>query len=537
MATQPLILNNPILTKALQDRAAQPQQPQGLGAPAPQGPPPVAAHIQVTHTTPDEGPDLGTSVPGAPPQGLAQRPVANTGPLTKIAPPQPNAAELGHQTEYNRLTAPPPADKSLVHTKANTGAPGVQQIHNPFLRGLATVGDAIGSGLFPNIAMNIPGTTAHHGLLVQQQHLPLEQEQKNRKDTATEELDAAKAEHQINTETAAQRAVTPHTVTTAEGIKQFNPETGKFDIEVGAAPGKEEEAGKTVTTDQGIMQWNPQSKRYDIAVGNAPGAKGGSIHQLEDGTFILAHPDGTATPLTINGQPAKGATKSEGKTPLEEQVINEHLSKVHPGETMAMARQHTQPAPQRDPEVALDRESTRFAKPHEKAVSDAATQLEKIADAKAMINGNAEAQAVGLPKVLTALVSGQGSGVRITQAEMNAIAKARGIGGSLEGFVNQVSGKGKLTATQQQQLSQILDDVAARVQQKQAIANEALNNINSARSREEIIGHDKTARQKLTELEKTAGASAAPEVKTKAEYDKLPSGAVYMEDGKRYRKP
>lgn len=33
------------------------------------------------------------------------------------------------------------------------------------------------------------------------------------------------------------------------------------------------------------------------------------------------------------------------------------------------------------------------------------------------------------------------------------------------------------------------------------------------------------------------GGGAIPTVRTKAEYDKLPSGAIYLEDGKRYRKP
>ena len=58
---------------------------------------------------------------------------------------------------------------------------------------------------------------------------------------------------------------------------------------------------------------------------------------------------------------------------------------------------------------ALDRETTRLAKPYEKGVSDANAQLDKIADARAMVNGSAESQALGIPKVLTALVSGQGS--------------------------------------------------------------------------------------------------------------------------------
>ena len=34
-----------------------------------------------------------------------------------------------------------------------------------------------------------------------------------------------------------------------------------------------------------------------------------------------------------------------------------------------------------------------------------------------------------------------------------------------------------------------------------------------------------------------AGASGIPTVSSQAEFDKLPSGAEFMEDGKKYRKP
>lgn len=186
----------------------------------------------------------------------------------------------------------------------------------------------------------------------------------------------------------------------------------------------------------------------------------------------------------------------------------------------------------------LDRESARFAKPHEKAVADANSQLEKINDARAMINGPAEAQALGIPKVLSALVGGQSSGLKINMAELNMLAKARGITGDVEGFLRKVSGGGTLTREQQQQLTQILDDVAARIRQKQTMANDALDRINSAGSREEIVGIDKDVRNKLSAME-SGPASAGPlKINTKEEYDKLPPGAQYVDaqDGKTYTK-
>lgn len=162
---------------------------------------------------------------------------------------------------------------------------------------------------------------------------------------------------------------------------------------------------------------------------------------------------------------------------------------------------------------ALDRETARFAKPYEKAVADANTQLDKIADARAMINGSAEAQALGVPKVLTALVSGAGSGVRITQPELNAIAKARGLSGDVEGTINSWAGQGKLTATQKQQLTGILDDVKARILAKQQIHNEALDRINGAPDRNTVLQTEKDVRKRLSDLEQGGGGAKEGDTK------------------------
>jgi hypothetical protein len=162
-------------------------------------------------------------------------------------------------------------------------------------------------------------------------------------------------------------------------------------------------------------------------------------------------------------------------------------------------------------DASLDREAMRLAKPYEKGVADANAQLEKIADARTMINGSAEAQALGIPKVLTALVSGQGSGVRITLPELNAIAKARGLSGDVEGTLRSWSGQGKLTPEQQRQLTGILDDVQRRILEKQSIHNEALDSINGAPSREAVIEADKMARQKLAAIEKSGTAGQEPQ--------------------------
>jgi hypothetical protein len=191
----------------------------------------------------------------------------------------------------------------------------------------------------------------------------------------------------------------------------------------------------------------------------------------------------------------------------EQQYIDDYV-KRNPGKTIQDAirayandSQHPQHININAGTAALDRETTHFAKPHEKAFADANTQLDKIVEAEMMVKGGAVNQALGVPKVMTALVSGAGSGVRITQAELNSIAHARGIMGDIEGTLNSWFGRGKLTGEQQHALVGLLNDVKNRVMQKRQIADEALNTINSASSREEIANADKMARQKISAME------------------------------------
>jgi hypothetical protein len=151
--------------------------------------------------------------------------------------------------------------------------------------------------------------------------------------------------------------------------------------------------------------------------------------------------------------------------------------------------------------TALDRETKQFGTKHEKAFADANTQLDKINDAAMMVRGNAMDQALGVPKVMTALISGAGSGVRITAPELAAIAHARGIMGDIEGTLRSWAGQGKLTPLQQQQLSGVLEDVKQRVIQKRQIANDAMDGIYGATDRNGIIAADKTARDAIMRME------------------------------------
>lgn len=267
---------------------------------------------------------------------------------------------------------------------------------------------------------------------------------------------------------------------------------------------------------------NPQAKPVDLAQAYANAVQsvinsGGDptqdpvVQHLSDAITQIqkqptAKPANKTVPLEINGKPHQvlidegtGQTVRDlGETGEKPPTVN-----VNAGN------------------AALDRESSRFAKTWETASTSANAQLDKISDAESMISGNATSQALGIPKLLTALVSGQGSGVRITQAELNSIAKARGLAADVEGTIRKWSGQGSLTPEQQKQAVGILEDVKQRIIQKQQIANEALDRINTGGSRDDIIKADKEARDKLGSFERGQTQSGGQMIRARDPQGKL----------------
>ncbi len=160
----------------------------------------------------------------------------------------------------------------------------------------------------------------------------------------------------------------------------------------------------------------------------------------------------------------------------------------------AQAHQDTLAAQQR---TALDRETALHGKAFDEISKGADSQLDKILDAEKMVSGGAVQQALGIPKVLTAVISGQGSGVRITKSEMDSIAKARGLGGDIEGFFNKLSGNGQLTTQQKAQMQSVLGDVRERIMQKKAIARQASDEINNAPDRAGVLAAEKKGRDAM----------------------------------------
>lgn len=209
-----------------------------------------------------------------PPMGVREpEPVGaseSASPVTDVNAP---ATELPNQTPPIRIPptqviGPMTNQEKLAHDQqAGTWA---SRIHNPFGRALATIPDAIASGLFPRIAQFIPGTSAHHALDIGQDTAAVNEEQ------------AARA---AADKSAQEQAITQH-------------ETA----ETGAVPSQQKlrEAQASEALAKADAALNPK--------------EGGTVHEAADGTFWVIHPDGKATQVAPQGQPLKGKPEKDTGT-------------------------------------------------------------------------------------------------------------------------------------------------------------------------------------------------------------------------------
>lgn len=168
----------------------------------------------------------------------------------------------------------------------------------------------------------------------------------------------------------------------------------------------------------------------------------------------------------------------------------------------ATARVHAYAAASLAQSALGDREINSLIKPHQATLKSANDQLEKINEASQMLRtNNAITQAEAVPKVFSALVSSAGSGIKVTNAELNKVFHARGLAGDAQAFLQKLTDGNALTPTQSKQLADSLDDVAKIVKQKAKIANDTIDNIQNAPDRHGRITADQIGRAHLNILQ------------------------------------
>jgi len=423
-----------------------------------------ASQTPPTMAPPPPSMQAPSAAPAVPGMSTAQPKVTN--------PPQPRGTLAGDQQALQQEAAKKPALESVYSKIHESGFGQAHPVAGRVLGALAqipaTAADIGLSAAAPRIGALVPGSTVQHGLRMGALQGAVKGETENQQKQAQGALETAQAAA-VPSEVELRKAQTGEANARAEALE--NPKDSWQHIE----------------TDQGIFALNPRT------------------HEL--------------LPLTFQGQPLQPHEKAAAEKGAEHVSLMDAKGKPYaatfdPNTKQyfdATGKQITNPIPyEKAPTVNVnaglneaDKVAARLAKPFETSVTQGNNQLDKMDEAMELVKGNAEAQALGIPKTLTALVSGQGTGVRITMPELQLIARARGVQGDFEGFVRKIEGQGSLTKTQQQQLVGIIQDAKTRLQEKLNISNEALDKINGATDRGEVIRAEQEARQKLTQLERT----------------------------------
>ncbi len=536
--TNPFPLNNPVLGKMLQQRAIEQQQPQAPAAPGP-SPTPAAMNaapqpLQVQHTHELAGMDqpdpelqqFYRTHPGRHPMdekpdgigGLARPPVASQKSLAKVQPIQPNPAELGHQQEYNRLTG--------VGPDPNQGKSGISQIKNPVGRTLLHIADAIGGGLFPNIAQYIPGTQLHHGMLVGEERGALKQEQGARKEANTQQEQAAQANREQEQADIGIPAQAEHDLASAENLRHpvAKPEriTNEF---------------------QKWMLDNPQGTLDDweaFKAAHVPAAKPTAISTPFE-KWNKDNPDATVADwfkLQAENRPATGDDFSQFyQKYLKEKNLPDNAtnSKRARAEWSASGQ-----PPQRPPESQMlvpDGNGgyvSRLLTPGAHVSGDALTSSGlNTLNTPTSVQRDAAGRAVTMTDLDT----------RIRKALQNPeIAKGTG---PLSGRLSEIQNR---LGTLPHDLAELKNDLVsygafqAGLHPVRGIG--ALQYFDKVmgglgQDRDELLGKLDSNLATAQSVKRVGGVKepAAQDVKTQAEFDALPSGAVYMENGKRFRKP
>ena len=245
-----------------------------------------------------------------------------------------------------------------------------------------------------------------------------------------------------------------------------------------------------------------EAKRFDafeLAARARAGELGVPVEQLPSTEILkinqnLADQKKTEKPPDIETRWADAFEREHGRPPSSSEIANFHRAPKEVSDAAAGRR--------------TDQTITRLRKPYDKMFSDSSGQLDKINETMGMLSGpTAESGAIAGIKILTAIVSGQGSGVRITLPEINQVAKARGIAGDFQSWWQRMQGQTQFTPQQVKELNSVLDGVKDIVNKKQKILDDGIDAISFAGSPEEAAKAESKLRKDLMGVAAETGAA------------------------------
>ena len=446
------------------------------------------------------------------PKPAAATPSLFSTPTPKVGTGAPSL--FGGNTEAGPATIAPPAkkmpalpdlnpriqeDEDELTRKVKTGS-GISQISGKIqglmpnhrilgkilggaAQGLATLGDVGLGAVEPAIELGLPGTQGHHNLLIKRDESLLGHDYANQKtaaDTAHTNAQTGLAGAQTD-ETNTRTGLLPQEASDKHDVDQAQIANLNSQVEErkNALPKSPLELALKNNPNLTAQEWlnmeqHPISKEQAAAL---------------NGTWdLISQKSGLPT-----GQFKEGMSQAEA-TALSSS-LNNSIGKSQGAQRITIQTGAADRKAANDP--AVEREYQALHKDWSGQFGTATDQLTTLRQARSMIDSGAVGQALGQVKTLVGLAGGKGTGVRITQAELNALPAARGLAGGFEGYFNKLEGQGSLTKDQVHQVDELLSQAAALIQNKQAMYNDGLNRLGTAQTKEELRKIDSDMRQQL----------------------------------------
>ena len=517
-------MQSPLLDQYNQDGIVTPQLQQALdmarlklpqaqlpGAQPPAGPTPLMRNLAPPGQA---APAIQRQPEGQPglvaPGGQAQQPASP-------APSSGNPDRDAHLAAYNKLLRPP--DQG--------GGSGIDQVKNPILRGLLRIPEAIGSTFLPSLTSYIPGTGLHHEGLVRGAEAAVNQDTANAKENAgTAETEARTAS--IPGEDALKKAQADEANARTESLR--NPPKGwKESAEPAIDPDHPELGPQHFFYNES----DPTQKQFGGTMAAKPTAADSEPHyeKTEDGSVIAMTKDKDGKvgyQVVYHGDPKieTDLTEVNGHRVLVNKKTGATIQDL--GVAKTGGADHGQNI--MGPDGTLIR-----LEPGQKAPEGFTTPTQAgTQNTLTVQQRNAAARGTLLHEQTPAILS-----------EIDSLKEKLGpVAGRWDEFM-----QGKVGASDPD-LAGLRADL---LMYSSSVALMHAQGRLPENLREEFDGIINNPKQNFDNLKaiikkidewtaknpgvKSNGAGNIPTVKSQADFDKLPKGAEYMEDGKKYRKP
>lgn len=390
---------------------------------------------------------------------------------------QPTPMQM-HQVERNRLIEQGPGEDQLYGKIANSrlgeAHPLIGKLLGGLAEGAAKVGDIGLSAVAPQIAVNLPGTALHHQMLLNHANQAVTQDEANAQREAQSQAENAAAQH-----TQAETAQVEPNAESERALREAN-----------------------------VEHLNAETNAFQNPVPSF------SIHDTEEGPILINSKTGQAQHLSVDGQPVGPKLKLTQSQPIMGPDGKPHTYMLDEkgNKKIDLGVHYERPV-----NVNVGAQNEKNYEYSDKALTATAKPIEELAMRMGrlkdtMAQGSPQADALIAPELLTVMAGGQGSGLRMNEAEIARIVGGRSAWENLKGKIQHWStdpaAARAITPDQDRQIRSLIEAVDSKMQRKLGILNDArskLVDISDANEQHRLVSETRKALQAIDTGEETGG--------------------------------